>query len=892
MAKIIVAAAALALVVSAMPLAGSQAAASAEPMRFGMHANAVPDQIAAGQRPDYGTFWVGPWTLKHGWGGPDQQMRDMVKAGVTPAIHFYYWGDDISPSCVENGCWSDLHGAWKDKAGWQRLANELVDRLKAVMGGKPVLIFLETEFNKGGISTYEPFDGYLAEKARFLKQGYPAAQTVMALGNWNQAAWGTFDRTAAASDYTGIQGMRGSTRDPLSSYKQLYESTLAGARKLQELFGKPVVIQDLALSTYPEPEYLEHQRTELKEFFDNLGTLKEAGVKALLYRTWRDNPNMDLKNYYGYAERHWGVAYPDGARKPSARVWLDGVAAERANPAGGSGPAALPVGAGLLREAEHFTTKTAGAAFSDALASGNAAWNLWANGHLAESLDFGSGGQFDLSIHARGTTLSGVGPRMVVSLAGQTILSADPGTSWGEHRIRAAAAGVVELRIAFTNDARSSTEDRNLLLDRVTIAPVPQNRAPEASFVSSAEHLRLSVDATGSSDPDGDPLTYAWSFGDGATSTGARAIHEYARAGSYVVRLTVSDGKAQSAAERTVAVEAPPLSASFRLSPNVNEWWVEVFVDASAPLSGVQARVADGPWSPLSLRSWGAWAASLRVPPGSEVVFRAQTDAGAEAVSQPFPWPQPNRAPTASFAVSASGLALAVDASASSDPDGDPLTYAWSFGDGATATGVRASHTYAASGTYAVRLTVSDGKASATVERNVSVKPPFAASFRISPNVNEWWVEVFVDANEAVRGVEVRVNDGPWAALSLRSWGAWAASLHVPQGSTVTFRATSQGGEFAVSAPAQWLGPAKLDATFEPKTQKNKWWIEVVVKAPERVGSVEYRANGGAWIAMDATKWGSWAKRADAGLPAGTRIEFRATGVSGAVAVSAPFAWG
>jgi len=41
----------------------------------------------------------------------------MQNAGVTPALHFYYWGDDISPSCVENGCWSTLHNAQKTRAG-------------------------------------------------------------------------------------------------------------------------------------------------------------------------------------------------------------------------------------------------------------------------------------------------------------------------------------------------------------------------------------------------------------------------------------------------------------------------------------------------------------------------------------------------------------------------------------------------------------------------------------------------------------------------------------------------------------------------------------------------------------------------------------------------------
>ncbi|MDQ1712019.1 MAG: serine protease [Frankiaceae bacterium] len=81
-----------------------------------------------------------------------------------------------------------------------------------------------------------------------------------------------------------------------------------------------------------------------------------------------------------------------------------------------------------------------------------------------------------------------------------------------------------------------------------------------------------------------------------------------------------------------------------------------------------------------------------------------------------------NHAPVASFTATPSGLAVSVNGSASSDSDGDPLTYAWTFGDGGTATGATASHTYAAAGTYAVGLTVNDGRGGTnTATQNVTV---------------------------------------------------------------------------------------------------------------------------------------------------------------------------
>ena len=44
------------------------------------------------------------------------------------------------------------------------------------------------------------------------------------------------------------------------------------------------------------------------------------------------------------------------------------------------------------------------------------------------------------------------------------------------------------------------------------------------------------------------------------------------------------------------------------------------------------------------------------------------------------------------------GSAIVVDGPASFDPEGMPLTYDWYFGDGETATGATAQHTYEAEG--------------------------------------------------------------------------------------------------------------------------------------------------------------------------------------------------
>ena len=68
----------------------------------------------------------------------------------------------------------------------------------------------------------------------------------------------------------------------------------------------------------------------------------------------------------------------------------------------------------------------------------------------------------------------------------------------------------------------------------------------------------------------------------------------------------------------------------------------------------------------------------------------------------------PNLTPTANFTSSCAGLTCTFDGTSSSDPDGALQSFEWTFGDGATATGPTAEHSYDEAGSYTVSLTVTD----------------------------------------------------------------------------------------------------------------------------------------------------------------------------------------
>ena len=70
-----------------------------------------------------------------------------------------------------------------------------------------------------------------------------------------------------------------------------------------------------------------------------------------------------------------------------------------------------------------------------------------------------------------------------------------------------------------------------------------------------------------------------------------------------------------------------------------------------------------------------------------------------------------NQAPVANAGADHTGVAgsaVAFSGAASSDVDGHLTTYLWAFGDGTTGSGASSGHVYAAAGTYAGRLTVTD----------------------------------------------------------------------------------------------------------------------------------------------------------------------------------------
>jgi VCBS repeat-containing protein len=118
---------------------------------------------------------------------------------------------------------------------------------------------------------------------------------------------------------------------------------------------------------------------------------------------------------------------------------------------------------------------------------------------------------------------------------------------------------------SFTYKANDGAADSNIATVLLTINPI--NDAPIADAgpdQTAAEGAAVSFTGLASSDVEGDPLTYSWSFSDGGSASGATPSHVFADNGNYLVTLTVSDGQLTSSDTMMVMVTnvAPTASLS------------------------------------------------------------------------------------------------------------------------------------------------------------------------------------------------------------------------------------------------------------------------------------------------------------------------------------------
>lgn len=253
-----------------------------------------------------------------------------------------------------------------------------------------------------------------------------------------------------------------------------------------------------------------------------------------------------------------------------------------------------------------------------------------------------------------------------------------------------------------------------------------QNDLPAANFSMDVNSgtAPLTVNFTNLSTGNGN--TYAWEFGDGATSTATNPSNTFDQAGTYIVRLTATNAIGSTVIEETVVVTdlastpttalsiayftadnytgTNPLTVNFTdgttPSPDSWEWSIGgiVFSTSQNPSHTfsadgsyvVQLKVTKGAWSSTFTRTIIIAAGSY---PPIVTNFSADNQAGIAPLS-------------VHFTIATSG---------------SPTSYFWDFGDGFTSTDINPTHIYLVPGTYMATVTVTNANGSSSSSMEIVV---------------------------------------------------------------------------------------------------------------------------------------------------------------------------
>ena len=240
----------------------------------------------------------------------------------------------------------------------------------------------------------------------------------------------------------------------------------------------------------------------------------------------------------------------------------------------------------------------------------------------------------------------------------------------------------------------------------LTVSISPELRVTSAVNANSGR-TPLAVTFTGTPAGGMAPYTYAWTFGDGATSSVQNPTYTYTSGGTFNANLTITDANHATSSASTLTITAiAALNASAGALPAIGDapltTTLNVATSGGQPPYSYSWDLGDGTTSSAGTLSHlyatpGSYTASITVSDGSGqvshasaliTVYSALTGSGSAAPS------------------SGTG-SLQVSFSASATGGLRPYTFAWTFGDGVNAATPNGTHVYGP-GTFHPTLTIRD----------------------------------------------------------------------------------------------------------------------------------------------------------------------------------------
>ncbi len=283
------------------------------------------------------------------------------------------------------------------------------------------------------------------------------------------------------------------------------------------------------------------------------------------------------------------------------------------------------------------------------------------------------------------------------------------------------------------------------------IAPKNNLPEPKITLIPLSDCNMLVLDATNSTDPDGDELSFKWFFHDGKTAEGGRIIHDFGKPGKYPVKLSVKDNSGYvantSRLSEVIVINDPPkaiIKCPKKATPKQRlEFDGTGSIDNDGNIVDYIWEMGDGKKTTGETVSHqyslpGKYLVTLTVKDNSSSFCNKDKTSANIWINVP-PVPKLNLEKK----IAAINESIKMDADGSIDSDGNIVKYVWDFGDGNTGDGIAVSHKFEKSGKYIVNLKVFDDaelKNSISSEKTIITinEPPVPlANFRKVVAANE-----------------------------------------------------------------------------------------------------------------------------------------------------------
>ena len=283
--------------------------------------------------------------------------------------------------------------------------------------------------------------------------------------------------------------------------------------------------------------------------------------------------------------------------------------------------------------------------------------------------------------------------------------------------------------------------------------------------------------------------SYQWTFGNGASVSAQNPIHQYASFGTYTVCLSVTNSCGTDSVCQVVDVSCPPPTAGYTWTANDLQG---VFNNTTTNGSSYSWDFGDGfSGSGPQQAHWYNWSGDY------VVCLTASNSCGSNSFCDTIEVCTP---PTADFTWDTMGAQATF-----TNTSDQQTTQLWSFGNDSSSTELDPTQVYAASGSYWVCLSVSNGCGADSICDSVAVLVPDTASFvpwlttsttamSLYPNPNKGTFTVAFDGVRDVVRLQLFDATGRVVWQQARVATETVTTIHLPQ---------LAGGQYVLHAVGQ-----------------------------------------------------------------------------------------